>query len=183
VNIEFAVGDPRIANGRTTWRLHRPQVRHIVVGGHNGRCADTLDVPSLRDLRTYLDLPVAQWPQVEFTVAIEPTPLRARRDEIVRFKFVVANVGFRDAERAAVQIMISCCDNRERRFDWFPRIPARGTVVADVSMRLTDGRAVAAINVMPGPTRIDFRESNPDDNSTAIWVHSVSDPPLPPTPR
>ncbi len=179
LQLVLAVALPAImSDGNVRWLVQIPAIRKIRLTVQTPR-PDSLDIPSLRDLDSWLQLPHAKWPMVDLKVSIEAKPPRALPGDLVTFVIQVANTGNRDADRAEIHAVLGqCCDTNDRRYDWFPTIPAGHTATVQFAEHLPDGRAIVqatATTYVPGGPAVADR--NPEDNDASIWVHQVTDPP------
>jgi hypothetical protein len=83
--------------------VHPPAIRDLFIQ----TAANSLDIQSLSELTRAFNLPVDQWPTVEFELAVDASPLRALPGEIVTFRVQIRNTGKRDAQRAEVTFGVS----------------------------------------------------------------------------
>ena len=68
-----------MSDGNVRWLVQIPVIRKIRLTVQTPR-PDSLDIPSLRDLDSWLQLPHAKWPMVDLKVSIEASrraPCRA----------------------------------------------------------------------------------------------------------
>jgi hypothetical protein len=88
--------------------------------------------------------------------------------------FSVANVGGRDAERAAVTIFIAVPltnnDHKEVHRSWFPRVPAGKAVSLDISVQLGRGDATIVVQAAPKFGSNKMRPVEGDDNEIVAEI-------------
>lgn len=163
------------SDGRSGWVVHPPSVRDLYIGARS----NSLDIRSLSELRTGIDLPVERWPNVEFEVAVNASPLRATPGDLVTFTIQVRNTGKRDAQRAEVHFSVST-EGKMYEYLWFPSVPAGRSVAVEHAVRLPDGRGTLQASVLPHSTTNSkpFKEADPSNNRVVLLVHQVSDPPM-----
>ena len=154
--------------------LHPPAIREVYIEA----AGDSLDIRSLSELTTAFDLPVDRWPTVEFELAVDASPLRARPGEVVTFRIQVRNAGKRDVNRAEIHFGVETFEGERRDYRWFPAIPAGRTVAVEHAIRLPEGRGILHASVLQNaPNAKRFYDTNRSNNSAALWVHQVADPP------
>jgi hypothetical protein len=170
-------------DGRTSWTATRPRIEKIYIERQQDmRTTDSLDVASLAELESQCTRPFDEWPTVDFKSAIVWRPEKPLPGDVVTFRITVENKGKRDAERAAVHLLLGvslpCCGQsvKEIRREWFPHIPPGGSVSFEISAQLPRGDAIAHVSVSPGPTLAAVRESNADDNETTVVVGPEKQP-------
>jgi len=134
------------------------------------RVIDSLDVGKLADLPERLRLPFKQWPTIDLKSAIVWSPKAPSPGDVVRFTIAVANAGRRDADRAAVSILIGIPqangdELKEIRREWFPRIAAGTEQRLDISATLPRGDAMVGVHVN-SQTNKRVREINVEDNDS-----------------
>jgi len=97
---------------------------------------------------------------VDLKVSIEAKPPRALPGDLVTFVIQVANTGNRDADRAEIHAVLGqCCDTKERRYDWFPTIPAGHTATVQFAEHLPAGCDSAGDRHDLRPERVGDRRS------------------------
>lgn len=173
----FAVAAAVPGNVDLRWILTPPSVRQIRLSERlpDGNW-DSLDVPSLLDLRESLELPVERWPKVALQSAVESTHARALPGEVVTFTIRIRNAGKRDLERAEVNVQLNLHRTEEKRqYVWFPRIPAGHT--ANITFTATMPAGGCSVSVRAYPFEPIAPDPDPDDNYALMWIFPVTDPP------
>jgi hypothetical protein len=129
-------------------------------------------VDSLSNLPSRVSLSFGQWPAVDFRSAVSRASGTPQSGNFVRFTISVRNVGRRDADRAAVSILLSIPQepglSRDIRREWFPRIPAGETASIDISARVPRGDATVMVSVTTTAGFKRVRERNPEDNDAVV---------------
>jgi hypothetical protein len=182
VKILIRVADGVYApGGRTGWIPRPPQIQKIYIERLEGlQAIDSLDVTSLAELESQLAVPFDRWPTVDLESSIAWTPEKPVPGDIVTFRITVENRGKRDAERASVHLLLGvslpCCDQnvKEIRREWFPHVPAGGSMSFEISAQLPRGDAIASVSVSPGPSLAKVREANAGNNDTMVVVPTAS---------
>lgn len=180
----LAVGGwPQSGEGR--WVIRPPAIRELFIQTD----ANSLDIHSLSGLTAAFDVPAERWPTVELELAVDASPIRALPGDTVTFRVKVRNTGKRDAPRAEIKFGASFSDmpddGKDYRYQWFPAIAAGREVLAELPVRLPEGRGIfhASVYLFSSGKRI--KAKNTPSNSTFLWVHQVTDPPemrpVPPT--
>ena len=122
--------------------------------------ADSVDVPSLRDLATILRVPVEQWPAADLVATISASEAVATPRHNVHFTIDVNNKGTRPT-RASVRMRLQGEGGTDLLRDWFPQVGAGQTIRLEFDALLQAGRATAVVTVEPAPSAKVIRESQP----------------------
>jgi len=172
VKVIIAVAEGQTVNGQTGWQEIVPEIHDVYIERMEGpvRVIDSLDVGKLADLPERLRLPFKQWPTIDLKSAIVWSPKAPSPGDVVRFTIAVANAGRRDADRAAVSILIGIPqangdELKEIRREWFPRIAAGTEQRLDISATLPRGDAMVGVHVN-SQTNKRVREINVEDNDS-----------------
>jgi hypothetical protein len=175
VHVGVATGRTSVA-GETVWKEIVPTVRDIYVERLDPErvleqhAVDSLDVETLANLESDIRQPFDQWPTVDFKSTVSWARETPQPDTLVRIRISVENKGRRNADRAAVSVLVSIPqengEHKEIRREWFPRIPAGTSASLELFARLSRGDAmiIVSTNTTHGFKRI--RETNPGDNDT-----------------
>jgi hypothetical protein len=168
VHFIFVAGEAvRVRGGTLRWRRTTPFLREVFIASRGEGPDDSLDVPSLHELESMLQLPRDQWPTVDLQPSISLAPAVPVAGEPVQLTIEVTNKGKRSLDRARVEVVIGwCCPQEEIRKDWFPRISAGHSVRMTVALPTPDPSMLAVASARPGPSMKRVRESTPD-RSTA----------------
>jgi hypothetical protein len=177
VKVMIAVAEGQTVNGQTGWQEIVPVIHDVYIERMEGpvHVIDSLDVGTLADLPERLRLPFKQWPTIDLKSAIVWSPKTPAPGDVVRFTIAVANAGRRDADRAAVSILIGIPqadgeELKEIRREWFPRVAAGTEQRLDISATLPRGDAMVSVHV-DIKTIKRAREINVKDNdSTAVLL-------------
>ena len=176
LRMEIAVAEA-IRSRRTDrgdWRREAPSLRDVYIERLDGVTrVDSLDVPSLAQetVRQLGMLPFEQWPTAAFESTIAWDPPDPAPGGEVRFSISVRNTGTRSVDRAWISILISpCCSGSEKRYEWFPPIPAGASVRVDAAVPLPEGQALAMLSVRPWQGDKIVRESTPGGKPTVASV-------------
>ena len=175
VHVGVATGRTSVA-GETRWKEIVPNVRDIyverldperVIEQHG---VDSLDVETLADLESHIRQPFDQWPTVDFSSTVSWQRETPQPDNLVRVRISVENKGRRNADRAAVSVLLAIPQEngelKEIRREWFPRIPAGTRVSLDLFARLSRGDATVMVSTATTHGFKRIRETNPGDNDT-----------------
>lgn len=171
-------------DGTTRWRLHDPVLHDAFLERHNQNLSqvDSLDIGALGDLAARIDQQDDKWPTVDLKTAVTWTPARWRPGDVVTFTIWVENVGKRDADRAAVSVLLGVAQDErstEIRREWFPRVKANERIGFEVSTPLPRGDALIHVSAQPGPGRKRMTDANPDNNDTTLVVGVDGQKPAP----
>ena len=173
----LAVGDWREAiDGRSGWVVRPPVIRDFFVLA----AGNSLDVRSLSDLTTALDIPDDRWPVAEFELGVIAVPLRALPGQTVTFRVEVRNKGNRDAHRAEITLTAffgeTPDDSKRYDYKWYPSIAAGRTAAVELPIMLPEGRGIFSASARPFSTRKLYKEDVMRRNHISLWVHQVTDP-------
>ncbi len=162
-------------DGVIRWVLTLPSVRPIRLAEESTPgWGDVFDMPSLRYLGESLELPLDRWPKTDLQAAVESTHRSALPGDVVTFTIRVRNAGRADLERAEVNVLLSlCCPEAQRRYLWFPRIPAGHT--ATITFAATMPVLSSSVTVTAYPFDPPGQDST-DDNTAVMWVAGAADP-------
>ena len=182
VHIAVAAGSTSAA-GETGWKEIAPYLRDIYIERLDPERAleqhavDSLDVKTLADLESRMRLPFDQWPTVDFRTAVTWVRETPEPDNLVRFRISVENRGQRDADRAAVSVLLSIPQftgkPTEIRREWFPRVPAGETARLEIFARVPRGDATVIVSAATTHGFKRVREINSNDNDTVMHIPSL----------
>jgi hypothetical protein len=166
VHILIAIADLVMnrQTGQAGWRTKAPVLRDVYIKriAEQGS-GDSLDVPKLGELPSFLDVPFAQWPAADFQTDITWTPQHPVPGDTVRVHFLVRNSGRRYVSRADVQMTVAgCCGGKAVRRDWYPHLAPGESATFDLSVRLREGTASALLVVKPLSAFKPVRDANPN---------------------
>jgi hypothetical protein len=175
VHVGVATGRTSVA-GETGWKEVVPNVRDIYVERLDPERVlelhgiDSLDVETLADLESHIRQPFDQWPTVDFSSTVSWQRESPPPNTLVRVRISVENRGKRNADRAAVSILLSIPqqdgEHKEIRREWFPRIPAGTSASLDLFASLPRGDATVMVSTATTHGFKRIRETNPGDNDT-----------------